>query len=451
MQRQNNVFSLPLRSAPGSFRMTFWSMWSVQIAGIVALAFLDRAPGIGQLLTTPGFLALAGLVVFADLYPMVPWLADVREHRTFIWSAGLSLAAILAYGPWAALLFPVSGALSNMRKPGSRWWRTGLNSSMFGLQGLLAAAVFVLLRGELQGTGPSVGSEAALLPWQTLVLGVVIAVVMLVANGVMLVNASVRLGLASARSETGRYSRRVMVFATSLLFSPLYAEIALVAPAMLPMLAAGILGVHQVEGSMNRTIRKARTDPLTGLANRSALLSSLTSMLASPQRADVTVLVLDLDGFKAVNDTYGHPVGDEVLITVARRLGAALRPPALVARYGGDEFVVVLGPGYVGRSVRQLVEDLVAAVSGPVTVGLEEVSISASIGVATSTATTTSPMELIGRADRAMYRTKSAGPRQMSGIQPMWSISGFEILAGTAASNLAAPRPDDVLDVAGER
>jgi len=121
----------------------------------------------------------------------------------------------------------------------------------------------------------------------------------------------------------------------------------------------------------------------------------------------VTVLMMDLDGFKAVNDTYGHPVGDDVLVTVARRLAGAVDASALVARYGGDEFAVVLGAEQSEADNALLVDRLTAAVSGPVAVGREEVCISASIGVATVSDARITPMELIARADRAMYRSKS--------------------------------------------
>lgn len=405
MEGRDHAFTRRFRRCPGHFRVTFWAVWAGFLLGVVVLVVADPSARPDALLKTPGFLALAALVVVADLYPLVPWLIDVRDERAFMWSAGLSMAAILAYGPWAGLLFPLSGALGNLFRPDSRWWRLGLNTAMFGVVGLLCALAFVVLRAALQG--PTVGPRPGLVPWELLVTGIVLAVLLLLSNGLLMSTASISLGISTARFEARMWSRRASVIGTSLLFSPIFAEVALQATVLLPMLAGGILGVHQVEATMHRTIRKARTDPLTGLANRSSLLHNLAVMLASSERSDVTVLVIDLDGFKAVNDTYGHVAGDEVLVAVAGRLANALRPTELVARYGGDEFVILLGPGVPEEEVLRLVLDLGLALEVPVVAGGREVTVSASIGVAVGKDGMSTPMELISRADHAMYRRKT--------------------------------------------
>ncbi len=394
----DNVFGSPLRGTARPFQATFVLVVALTIVGGVALVLRYPAPGPVAVFTSPGFLVLAGLVALADLYPLVPWLGDVRNQPVFMWSAALSLAALLAYGPWAVVLFPLSGLMANLRRNGNRWWRTGLNSAMFGLQGLVAGLALMVL----DASGESMST------WRLLWLGVLLALVVQVANGVLLGVASVTLGIATVRSEVRTFLSSVGVWGTSLLFAPLLAELAMVAPALLPLLAVALLGLHQTQGALNRSTRQARTDPLTGLANRAALLDRLTRLLdgaAGPSA--VTVLMMDLDGFKAVNDTYGHPVGDDVLVTVARRLAGAVDASALVARYGGDEFAVVLGAEQSEADNALLVDRLTAAVSGPVAVGREEVCISASIGVATVSDARITPMELIARADRAMYRSKS--------------------------------------------
>ena len=150
---------------------------------------------------------------------------------------------------------------------------------------------------------------------------------------------------------------------------------------------------------------RAVRDPLTGLANRTLLLERLRSVLARDARTgdSSAVLFLDLDGFKAVNDRYGHAAGDEVLVTVAKRLAAAVRPSDTVARMGGDEFVVLV-EGATAAQLDAVLTRLREAVSRPIpTLDLE---VGVSIGVAMSTGGDAEPRTLINAADKAMYTVK---------------------------------------------
>ena len=152
---------------------------------------------------------------------------------------------------------------------------------------------------------------------------------------------------------------------------------------------------------------RAVRDPLTGLANRTLMLERLRAVLARDARSGgvTAVLFLDLDGFKNVNDTYGHAVGDEVLVTVARRLAGAVRPSDTVARLGGDEFVVLV-EGATEEVVEKVVERLRQAVTEPhPTLDLD---IGVSIGVALSRRGEAEPRALITAADKAMYAEKHA-------------------------------------------
>ncbi|MCW2707827.1 MAG: hypothetical protein QOJ48_1893 [Frankiales bacterium] len=152
---------------------------------------------------------------------------------------------------------------------------------------------------------------------------------------------------------------------------------------------------------------RAVRDPLTGLANRTLLLERLRAVLARDARTgqSTAVLFLDLDGFKAVNDRYGHAAGDEVLVTVAKRLAAAVRPSDTVARIGGDEFVVLV-EGASDAVVHTVVERLRQAVSEPLpTLDLE---VGVSVGVALSARGDAEPRTLLNAADRAMYSEKKS-------------------------------------------
>jgi diguanylate cyclase (GGDEF)-like protein len=155
----------------------------------------------------------------------------------------------------------------------------------------------------------------------------------------------------------------------------------------------------------------ALQDPLTGLPNRALIFDHLQMALARSQRrpTGVGVLFVDLDGFKAINDTMGHKTGDDVLIAVAHRLRAALRPPDTVGRLGGDEFVVICEDVGGEADAVRVAERLTAALAPPVRVAGRDIAISASIGVAVSASHTTDPAALLAEADGAMFWAKRPG------------------------------------------
>lgn len=154
----------------------------------------------------------------------------------------------------------------------------------------------------------------------------------------------------------------------------------------------------------------ARHDPLTGLPNRRAFHQIGAALLADPTRAHVVAAVLDLDGFKQVNDRYGHAVGDEVLITIARRF-ATFAGPDLVARLGGDEFAGLLHCSRIDeRSLQETGRRLAAILAGPVPVTGGTVVVTSSVGLTPVNATSDLD-ELLRRADEAMYRAKARPDR----------------------------------------
>ncbi len=157
----------------------------------------------------------------------------------------------------------------------------------------------------------------------------------------------------------------------------------------------------------------AHTDPLTAVLNRRALTERLSSEFERVKRYESTVslLLIDIDHFKRVNDNYGHLVGDDVLTDVGRLLQSAVRSVDVVARYGGEEFVIVLpetgGPGATifAERVREIVEQHRFAYNGT-----SELQLTASIGVASYPSPgVESVEELLSRADQALYRAKAEG------------------------------------------
>lgn len=159
--------------------------------------------------------------------------------------------------------------------------------------------------------------------------------------------------------------------------------------------------------------RLADFDPLTGLLNRRGLRSRLERMMRSPAEArapaDVAVALLDLDEFKLINDRHGHQVGDEVLAEVARRLHAGAGPGDLVARTGGEEFMLVwAAPAGEAEAAGEQWRALIGGC--PISSQVGEVGVTASVGVAIAPwQVGTSFDSLVGRADHALYAAKRAG------------------------------------------
>jgi diguanylate cyclase (GGDEF)-like protein len=166
--------------------------------------------------------------------------------------------------------------------------------------------------------------------------------------------------------------------------------------------------VLQLREDAARLGHAATRDHLTGLPNRALFSEALTLAMAKHQRglATPSVIFLDIDRFKAVNDTYGHAVGDELLRAVAQRLLATVRASDLLARLSGDE-LVVLSEGASGDvdGAQFLVRRLQQAFAEPFQLSCGELWISASVGAATAIAGE-SPAEVLARADAAMYEYK---------------------------------------------
>jgi diguanylate cyclase (GGDEF)-like protein len=160
---------------------------------------------------------------------------------------------------------------------------------------------------------------------------------------------------------------------------------------------------------------QATHDPLTGLPNRAAIFGRLAGALEAGRDTSAALCYLDLDGFKAINDRYGHEAGDELLVTVARRIGETARGHgALAGRIGGDEFVVIseVSPGI--RGMVALASDILGEVSRPVSLRVARVAVSACAGIAECAAGSPASATLIADADASLYQAKSRGPGSLA-------------------------------------
>ena len=167
-----------------------------------------------------------------------------------------------------------------------------------------------------------------------------------------------------------------------------------------------------------RIAHLAYHDVLTGLPNRAVFVDHLTTTLQQTGQRKVALLCLDLDGFKAVNDLYGHPLGDELLIEVSHRLRSAAGEQTLVARLGGDEFAIVQVGARQPAKAGQTADSIIAALNRPFELDGQSVRIGCSVGIAISPTDARSASDLIKNADLALYRAKSEGGRLSRFYEP---------------------------------
>ena len=169
--------------------------------------------------------------------------------------------------------------------------------------------------------------------------------------------------------------------------------------------------VTERKRAQDRIEHLARYDELTGLTNRSQFMEQIEQVLVAVRTGDLSIAIhmIDLDRFKTINDTLGHPIGDKLLQEVARRLTRAIGPADMLTRFGGDEFVV-LQTGVAQRDAAgNLAERLVNALSDPFDVDGHRIDVGASVGIGMAPMDGTDASELMKKADMALYAAKYAG------------------------------------------
>ena len=169
--------------------------------------------------------------------------------------------------------------------------------------------------------------------------------------------------------------------------------------------------ISETKEQQYRLEQMAHYDVLTNLPNRTLLAERLNKALTQckADKSFAAVVLLDLDGFKEINDTFGHSVGDELLVTLAHRFKSALREGDTISRFGGDEFVAVITNLKQAQDFSPIVKAMLSAASTPVKYGENELKVSASIGVTVYPSDETDAEQLIRHADQAMYLAKQKG------------------------------------------
>jgi diguanylate cyclase (GGDEF)-like protein len=178
-------------------------------------------------------------------------------------------------------------------------------------------------------------------------------------------------------------------------------------------------GMRRIEAGEATARYAARHDALTDLPNRTALVHYLgEAMRLRPQNHQLAVIYLDLDGFKDVNDAYGHEAGDALLVAVSRGF-RLLCAGSFLARVGGDEFVIVVSAPNASKQAADLARTLIDYLARPIEAGGRPVVVGASAGIAALVNSTVPPEELLRRADVAMYQSKQQGRGRVSAHDPI--------------------------------
>ena len=207
-----------------------------------------------------------------------------------------------------------------------------------------------------------------------------------------------------------------------------------------------------VATAMDLTLRKAADalilhqafhDPLTDLPNRALFMDRLAHALARSERehTSVAVLFLDLDRFKVVNDSLGHDAGDRLLVAVGQRLVATVRDADTVARFGGDEFTVILEGATIAEAT-EVAERILISLEAPFPVDGHVASVSPSIGIALSRGVTIHPGDLLRNADVAMYWAKAAGKATHAVFNPSMNAHALQRLDMEAELRWAVVRDE---------
>ncbi|TYB63269.1 EAL domain-containing protein [Nonomuraea sp. PA05] len=366
---------------------------------VVAMLRLDSA-GVAGLARTPLFWVLAVLVVLGELRPVM--VSSATAVGGTYPSTMFTFAVLLHLGLPVAVLMQAVAVVINGVVTRRSWHRVMFNIAQSTLA--LTAAAVVL------GTFGIVPSPAE--PWVPGgddLLAIALAGIAYFVTRATLVSGAVALHerrsiMRVVKVTVGPQS---LVYTGLLGLAPLVVVVMSHSPGLVPLFVAPLAAVYFTATLSMRRDHQALHDELTGLPNRKMLIVSTEEALAeSRQDERVGLFLLDLDRFKEVNDTLGHPVGDRLLQLIAHRLTHSVRPGDVVARLGGDEFAVLLPSIRDAHAAREVAARLRAALTEPVRLEGMTFDLDASVGIALYPDHAPDFELLLQRADVAMYLAK---------------------------------------------
>ncbi|MFS0693411.1 putative bifunctional diguanylate cyclase/phosphodiesterase [Streptomyces nitrosporeus] len=326
--------------------------------------------------------------------------------------AALTLAVLLLYGwvPAGLVSLVVVVLVGTARR--HRWWQ-GLLHGAADILGIGAAALVLAAFGE---------SATVERPWQPLLWGVeAVPEVLLAAGAYLLVTRGllwyVRAAQTGGLPPVARTAvlRQGLVAVALVGIAPLICVVAWAMPVLLPLFAVPLIALDSTLWIARARAEEQLRDPLTGLPNRQWLLERTWTALeeAEDTGTRAALVLIDLDRFRAVNDTLGHLAGDRLLLQIAERLRLALPRGAEAARLGGDEFAVLLPAVGSTTSAQRVARHLVAELSSPLGLDGLTLVLEASAGVAVHPDHALDAEGLLRRADVAMYQAK----RDRTGVE----------------------------------
>ncbi len=347
---------------------------------------------------------IAALAFLGELRPVIA--SDFKEAEGVPISATFVFASLYLWGFAPAVILQALAILLSEMVARKDIWKLMFNVGQYVIS--LAAAWLVLAWGGVTG----------LLANGAMIFKPSDLAVLVVAWWVFhLVNVTLVAGLAAEQGQTWWESFSedwwfyVFSTLTPLAISPFVAVMAAQAAIMLPLLLVPLFAVYRTAAMARDSQHQALHDALTNLPNRVYLEARATTALEEAHQRNETValFLLDLDRFKEVNDTLGHPAGDALLEVVARRLIGAVRPSDVVARLGGDEFAVLLTDVEQPTDAIEVAGRVRSAIAEPVRLDGVLMDVDVSIGIALSPVHGTDFEVLMRRADVAMYVAKGEG------------------------------------------
>jgi diguanylate cyclase len=394
-------------TAPPQHARRFFTYVAIVIAlAVVALGYVIGAGKLAAAAWPGAFWLTAALAVVVDTCPFL-W-GGRRDRMPVFPSVCYTFAILLAWGFGPAVLVQIVAVLGAALGLRHRPWRAAFNAGQYVLA--FAAADEVLRVADVP-SGAHIDGGSVL--WM-----VVAAAVWFVVNNALVATAvwlrfDGRWSQVFARATgSDALSTGALLLIAPGFVAALRESVWLAPLSLLPLLAVTRMALLTADRS-----RAARLDPLTGLANRTALERAVATGLAqhadraasaAPERR-LALLLLDLDGFKQVNDALGHRVGDRLLVEVGRRLARAAGDDDVVARLGGDEFAVVVPALRDVAGARARATEIAAALAEPVLLDGLPLDVSASVGVAVYPEHGSDFATLMQHADVAMYDAKARG------------------------------------------